>query len=132
MNIPGVGVPGGVPGGSPGGVVGGIPPPPPPPPPPPQVVKAGGEVDFPTKISGGDPIYPSFAKAAKLQGTIYLDAILAKDGTVKDLKVLRGPEPLRQAALDAVKNWKYTPTKLNGVPVEVQMTVIVHFRLAGG
>ncbi len=94
-----------------------------------RVVKAGGEVSFPTKIGGVEPIYPEDAKAAGVQGTVYLDAVLARDGSVQELKVLRGDSMLNDAALAAVRQWRYTPTKLNGVPVEVQMTVIVQFRL---
>ena len=60
---------------------------------------------------------------------VIIEATIGKDGSVKDAKVLRPVPLLDQAALDAVKQWKYTPTLLNGVPVEVVMTVTVNFTL---
>ncbi len=75
------------------------------------------------------PIYPQIAQTAKIQGIVIIEATIAKDGSIKDAKVLRGQALLDQSALDAVRQWRYTPTMLNGVPVEVVMTVTVNFTL---
>jgi protein TonB len=123
------GVPGGVPGGQPGGVVMGIPAPPPPPPPPSAPVRVGGAVKEPQKMKDVPPKYPVIAQQAKVQGTVILEATIAKDGSVKDVRVLKAIALLTEAAVDAVKQWRYTPTLLNGQPVEVLMTVTVNFNL---
>jgi protein TonB len=123
------GVAGGIPGGAMGGVVGGIPAPPPPPPPPQQPLRVGGEIREPKQVRAPQPVYPEIARQAKVQGVVILEATIGKDGRVKDVKVLRPAPLLDQAAVDAVKQWVYTPTLLNGVPVEVIMTVTVNFTL---
>jgi protein TonB len=69
------------------------------------------------------------ARQLRVQGTVQLEAIIGKDGTVQNLVVTGGPELLRQAAVEAVKRWHYRPTLLNGEPVEVITTVSVDFRL---
>jgi protein TonB len=74
-------------------------------------------------------VYPQIAQTAKVQGVVIIEAVIGKDGNVKDAKVLRSVALLDQAALDAVKQWKFTPTLLNNVPVEVIMTVTVNFTL---
>ena len=122
------GVPGGVPGGTAGGVVGGMVAPPPPPPPP-QQVRVGGEIKEPKKVKNVEPIYPPIAQQAKIQGYVIIEATIGKDGRIKDAKVLGGQAMLQEAALAAVKQWQYTPTLLNGLPVEVIMNVTVHFKL---
>jgi protein TonB len=66
---------------------------------------------------------------AKVQGMVIIEATIARDGSVKDARVLRPVALLDTAALEAVKQWKYTPTLLNGSPVEVLMTVTVNFQL---
>jgi protein TonB len=76
------------------------------------------------------PIYPVDAKAAHVQGTVVLGAIIGTDGTVKDLHVVSGPDQLQQAALDAVRQWRYRPYLLNGDPVEVRTTINIIFTLA--
>jgi len=137
------GVAGGVAGGSPGGVLGGIlggipsaaPPPPPPPkkeekPVTPQRIRVGGNVQAANLINQVRPVYPPLAKQARISGTVELSAIIGKDGRVQDLKVVRGHPLLVQAALDAVKQWVYKPTLLNGEPVEVSTTIDVNFTLA--
>ncbi|HVL67264.1 MAG TPA: energy transducer TonB [Vicinamibacterales bacterium] len=127
--VPG-GVEGGVPGGVLGGVVGGLPEAPPPPPPPPQApVRVGGNIKTPTKIKDVRPVYPPIAQSARVQGMVIIEATIGADGRVKDAKVLRSIPLLDQAALDAVKQWQFTPTLLNGVPVPVIMTVTVNFTL---
>lgn len=77
------------------------------------------------------PVYPAIARAAGVSGTVVLQATIGKDGTIEDLCVVSGPEMLRGAALDAVRNWVYRPYLLNGEPVEVETTVEVSFTLEG-
>jgi periplasmic protein TonB len=136
------GVPGGVPGGQIGGVIGGViggaptsvaPPPPPPPaaPKPPQRVRVGGNVQQANLIRQVKPPYPPLAKQARIQGVVVLEAIINKQGSVENLRVVNGHPLLIQAALDAVKQWKYKPTLLNGEPVEVVTQVTVNFNLSG-
>ena len=120
------GVEGGVPGGVVGGVVGGLPDAPP----PVQAVRVGGQIKEPKKLKDQKPIYPDIAKQARVQGIVILECTISPQGKVTDVKVLRGIPLLDQAAIDAVKQWVYTPTLLNGVPVPVIMTVTVNFRLS--
>ena len=125
-----VGVEGGIPGGVPGGVVGGLPEAPPPPPPPPQQpVRVGGQIRPPTQIKKVQPVYPQIAQSARVSGVVILEATIGVDGKVKDVKVLRSIPLLDQAAIDAVRQWEYTPTMLNNVPTAVIMTVTVTFTL---
>jgi TonB family protein len=77
------------------------------------------------------PLYPSLAKTAHVAGTVELRATIATNGTIKDLRAVSGPVMLRQAAVDAVRNWRYRPYRLNNQPVEVQTTVNVVFTLGG-
>jgi protein TonB len=99
------------------------------PPPPPAPVRVGGDIKPPTKVKDAKPVYPAIARAARMSGIVFLEAIIAKDGSVKDLRVTRSAGVLDQAAIDAVSQWKYTPTLLNNEPVEVIMTVTVNFTL---
>lgn len=75
------------------------------------------------------PIYPAIAKAARIQGTVVLHALISKDGRIIDIKVASGPPMLQQAALEAVRQWRYKPYLLNGEPVEVETTINVVFNL---
>jgi protein TonB len=118
-----------VPGGTLGGVVGGLPTAPPPPPPPSAPVRVGGNIKTPTKTKNVPPVYPPIAQSARVSGVVIIEATIGADGHVKDAKVLRSIPLLDQAALDAVKQWQFTPTLLNGVPVPVIMTVTVNFTL---
>jgi protein TonB len=77
------------------------------------------------------PVYPSIAKTARVAGTVVLEATISKNGLVEGLRVVSGPEMLRQAAVDAVRSWRYKPYKLNNEPVEVETTVNVVFSLGG-
>lgn len=120
------GVEGGVPGGVVGGVVGGLPDAPP----PTQAVRVGGQIKEPKKVHNVTPGYPDIAKQARVQGIVILECTISPQGKVTDVKVLRGIPLLDQAAIDAVKQWVYTPTLLNGVPVPVIMTVTVNFKLS--
>jgi protein TonB len=99
------------------------------PPPPAAPVRVGGDIKQPTKVKHVPPVYPAIAKAARVSGTVFIEAIITKDGTVRDAKVTRSAGMLDAAALDAVQQWTYTPTLLNGQPVEVIMTVTVNFTL---
>lgn len=83
------------------------------------------------RIGGADPKYPAAAKKARVQGTVILNAIIGKDGTVHKLKVVSGPKELRKSSTDAVRTWKYKPYLLNGNPVEVETTIHVVYTLAG-
>ena len=128
------GVPGGVPGGTMGGVIGGIIGStrlvaPPPPPKAPKRIRVGGNVQKARLLSQPKPSYPALAKQARISGLVRLEAIIAKDGTIQQLRVVEGHPLLVQAALSAVQRWRYHPTNLNGVPVEVATTIDVHFSL---
>ena len=117
-----------------GGVVGGIPggvpeAPPPPPPPPPAPVRVGGNIQPPKKVKDQSPVYPPIAQSARVQGVVILEATIGPDGRVQDVRVLRSIPLLDAAAIEAVKQWVYTPTMLNNVPVPVIMTVTVNFTL---
>jgi protein TonB len=125
-----VGVEGGVPGGVVGGVVGGLPEAPPPPPPPTQPVRVGGQIKQPTKTKHVNPTYPPIAQSARVQGVVIIEAVIGPNGKVQDARVLRSIPLLDQAALDAVKQWEFTPTLLNNTPVPVIMTVTVQFTLS--
>ena len=75
------------------------------------------------------PIYPTIAKAAGVSGTVVLHATIAKNGAIKDLQVVSGSPMLQQAALDAVRTWRYKPYKLSNEPVEVETAINVVFSL---
>lgn len=131
------GVPGGVPGGTIGGVLsaaaGDAPTSPPlPGNTAPMRIRVGGLVESAKLISQPKPDYPPLARTARVQGVVRLDAIIGKDGTIEDLKVISGHPLLVKAALDAVQHWQYQPTFLNGEPVEVATEIDVNFSLADG
>jgi protein TonB len=123
------GVPGGVEGGVPGGVVGGVVGGLPDAPPPQQAVRVGGNIKEPKQLKRVQPVYPDIAKQARVQGVVILECTISPQGKVTDVKVLRGIPLLDESAKEAVKQWVYTPTLLNGVPVPVIMTVTVNFKL---
>ena len=83
------------------------------------------------RIGGADPRYPAEAKKDKVQGTVVLDAIIGKDGSIHKLTVVSGPKELRKSSADAVRTWKYKPYLLNGHPVEVETRINVVYTLAG-
>ena len=129
----GSGVGGGVPGGVAGGVEGGV---------DPKTVKVwgelpngeralrvGGPIKAPTKIVDVKPVYPKDAKDAGVQGVVILEIAVGPDGKVKDAKILRSVSLLDQAALDAVRQWEFTPVVVDGSPQTVIMTVTVNFTL---
>jgi protein TonB len=112
-----------------GGADDGVPSPPPPPPPaPPKPIRATS-VNMPTKVHDVAPIYPAIAQRASLEGVVIVEAVIAVDGSVRDARVLKSVPLLDGAALDAVKQWRYAPTRVNGVAVPVIVTVTVQFRL---
>ena len=128
------GVPGGVPGGQMNGVIGGI--------------ISNAPMAVPkvavqrVRVSQGvtqgmvlhkvQPTYPPLARTARVQGSVLLAAVIGKDGTITNLHVISGHPLLTQAALDAVRQWRYRPYILNGEPVEVDTQVTVNFTLSGG
>jgi periplasmic protein TonB len=138
------GIPGGVPGGQMGGVLGGIvgsvPSAAPPPPPPPvkkeepkpvvQRIRVGGNVQQARLRHQPRPVYPPLAKQARISGVVKLNAIISKDGSIQNLSVISGHPLLVPSAMDAVKQWRYEPTLLNGEPVEVVTQIDVNFTLS--
>jgi periplasmic protein TonB len=129
------GVPGGIAGGAGGGVLGGIlggaGSGPPPPPKAKGPLRVGGSVMQASLIRQPMPIYPQIAKTAHISGTVVLHAIIGTDGTVQNLEYVSGPPLLMHAAMDAVRQWRYKPTMLNGEPTAVDTTVSVVFTLGG-
>jgi protein TonB len=130
------GVPGGVSGGSMGGVLGGViggagtTAAPPPPKSSPKRITVGGNVQAAHLVNRVQPTYPPLARQTRISGTVKLHAIIGKDGTVQQLQVVSGHPLLVQSALDAVRQWRYQPTLLNGDPVEVDTEIDVIFSLA--
>ena len=92
-------------------------------------MRVGGAIKTPQKTNDVKPVYPPIAQSARVQGIVIIEATIGPDGRVRDAKVLRGQPLLNEAALEAVRQWRYTPTLLNGVPVPVIMTVTVTFTL---
>ncbi len=78
------------------------------------------------------PTYPPLAKQARISGSVILQAVIGKDGSIQGLKAVSGHPMLIPSALDAVRQWKYKPYILNGEPVEVDTQVTINFTLAGG
>jgi protein TonB len=128
------GVPGGVAGGSAGGVLGGVIGgagiAPPPPKVTPKRVTVGGNVQAARLVNRVQPLYPPLARQTRISGTVKLHAIIGKNGAVEQLQVVSGHPLLVQSALDAVRQWRYQPTLLNGDPVEVDTEIDVIFSLA--
>jgi protein TonB len=141
------GVPGGVPGGQPGGVVGGVtggvgdaPPPPPPPKPdptpeptpkpePPKKINVSGGVLQGSAIKKVQPPYPPIAKAARAAGAVQVQVTISEEGRVIGADVVSGHPLLREAALQAARQWVFKPTELSGVPVKVQGILTFNFTL---
>jgi len=130
------GVPGGIPGGQAGGVLGGIiggtglaSATPVPPPPMKRILRVGGQVKEPRLMYKPELAYPPLARAARVQGTVTIDAIVDEQGDVVQAHVINGPGLLVSAALHAVTQWKYQPTLLNGDPVSIRMIIYVEYHL---
>ena len=77
------------------------------------------------------PVYPVIARAAGVQGTVVVEAVISRTGTIESLHVVSGPPMLQSAALDAIREARYRPFRLNGEPTEVQTTITVNFRMGG-
>jgi len=92
-------------------------------------VRVGGDIKEPRRIHDVKPVYPEIAQHSGVQGIVIIEAIIGTDGAVESARVLRPVPLLDQAALDAVTQWRYTPTFLNGQAVPVVMTVTVTFSL---
>lgn len=93
-------------------------------------IRVSGKVAAAQIVNKVQPVYPQLARQTKISGTVRLHAIIAKDGTVQQLEVLSGHPLLVQSALDAVRQWRYKPTLLDGELVEVDTTIDVIFSLA--
>jgi TonB family protein len=91
--------------------------------------RVGGQVRAPTKTKDMKPVYPPEARRAHVEGVVMIEATISPTGTVQDARVLRSIPMLDAAALDAVRQWEFTPTLVNGVPTPVRMTLTVAFRL---
>jgi len=136
--VPG-GVPGGVAGGVPGGASKGDDAPPPPPPPPPVPTPTPTPVPKKITVSGGvlqgsairriQPPYPPIAKAARASGAVQVQVTISEEGKVIDAAVISGHPLLRDAALQAARQWTFRPTELSGVPVKVQGILTFNFTL---
>ena len=125
------GVLGGVVGGVTGGVTGGLLPPLPPAPPALGPVRIGGQVKAPALLHRVEPVYPDIAVLAKVTGVVILEATVGTDGAVKSVRVLQMSRgPLDRAAVDAVKQWQYSPLVLNGIPTSFVLTVTLNFALS--
>ena len=94
-----------------------------------QRIRVGGNVQLANLSSKVNAQYPAIAREARIQDHVILHVLIGADGAVQDIKVVSGHPLLRQAALDAVKQWQYRPTMLNGIPVEVETEVDVNFTL---
>lgn len=99
------------------------------PPAPDTPVLVGGDVQAAKLLHRVIPTYPPLARQMRVSGTVKLQGIIAKDGTIRQLQLLSGHPLLAPAALEAVRQWLYRPTFLNGVPVEVIAPIDVHFTL---
>jgi protein TonB len=89
----------------------------------------GGTVRQPQKVYDVKPVYPQLALISRVEGVVIIEATIGADGRVVNARVLRTAHLLDSAALEAVRQWEFTPTLLNGVPVPVIMTVTVAFQL---
>ena len=92
-------------------------------------IRVGGNVQAARIVNRVQPVYPPLARQTRISGTVRLHAIISRDGTIQQLEVISGHPLLQQAALDAVRQWRYQPTLLNGEPVEVDTTIDVIFSL---
>jgi TonB family protein len=100
-----------------------------PPAPKPMRIRVGGNVALDNLVHRVDPVYPQSAKDQRIQGTVLLHAVIAHDGTIQTLEYVSGPPELRDSAMNAVNQWRYKPTLLNGQPVEVDTAIAVVYTL---
>jgi TonB family protein len=101
----------------------------PPPPPPPPPIRIGGRLQPAHLVKQVTPAYPAVARTARVQGTVIVEASITETGAVEDIKVVEGHPMLIAAAVDAVRQWRYEPARLNGVATRVSARITVHFRL---
>jgi TonB family protein len=94
-----------------------------------QPLRAGEDIPPPVRLVSVNPVYPEQAKAGGIEGVVVLEILIGEDGLVLEARVVRSIPELDQAAVDAVLQWQYQPTLLNGNPVEVEMTVTINFTL---
>ena len=92
-------------------------------------IRVGGNVQAARIVNKVQPVYPEAAHQARIQGVVRLHVIIAKDGTITQMEGVSGHPLLQKAALDAVRQWVYQPTLVNGKPVEVDTTIDVIFQL---
>ena len=92
-------------------------------------VRVGGRIRAPARLGGTAPVYPPIAMSARVEGDVVLEALIDERGRVENVRVTTSVPLLDGAAVDAVRSWRYSPTLLNGAPVQVLMTVTVHFSL---
>lgn len=103
----------------------------PPPPPPPGAIRVGGNVVAPVKIHAPPPRYPEIARKARIQGVVFVEAIIDTDGNVRQVELIKGlPMGLSEATLQAVRGWRFEPATLNGRPVAVIYMLQVRFELS--
>jgi TonB family protein len=93
-----------------------------------RAVRVGGAIRNPTKTKNVLPVYPAVAKTARVGGTVIVEATIGPDGKVADARVVKSVPLLDQAALDAVRQWEYAPTRVRGVAVPVIITVAINFQ----
>ena len=92
-------------------------------------VRVGGNIPPPTKTKDVRPVYPAEAQGSGVQGVVIIEAVIDPTGKISDARVMRSIPLLDKAAVDAVRQWEYTPTVVNGTPVPVIMTVTVNFTM---
>ena len=120
-----------------GGIIGAVPVAAPPPPPKveapkpvqPSRIRVGGQVQAANLIRQPKPAYPPLARSARIQGVVKVTAVIGKDGSIQNLQLVSGHPLLVQSAQDAVRQWLYKPTLLNGEAVEVITQIDVNFTL---
>ena len=95
-----------------------------------QRLRVGGAIKPPVRLVNVNPVYPEDARAAGIEGLVVLEIVIGKTGAVIETQVLRSIPELDQAAIDAVRQWQYQPTLLNGEPVEIEMAVTINFTLS--
>jgi len=94
-----------------------------------QVVRVSQGVSNGLLIKRVQPVYPTLAMQMRVEGAVELDATIGKDGSTSDIKVLKGDPMLAQAAVEAVRQWKYKPYLLDGQPVQLQTQITINFKL---
>ena len=95
----------------------------------PAPLAVGGRIAVPQRLVTAQPVYPAFAKTARVQGVVEVSIVIDGNGNVTKTQIVKSIPQLDRAAIDAVRQWRYEPTRLNGVVVPVIVTVTVQFRL---